>query len=76
VSSAARRLVLTAARSLRRGASREAVLNRVRLDYSAIERRHPEARRSKAMDAVTAELDRWLPAAGFPATETPIEITR
>jgi hypothetical protein len=72
---AARLIVVRASRSLRRGATREAVMNRVRRDYTALEKRHHTARRAAVRRAVAAELDRWLTAAGYEPTEGFIEIT-
>ena len=71
---AARRVVLRASRALRGDASREAVMNGVRRDWMRVERRLREARRGPVRNAVATELDRWLRAAGFPATEGSIEI--
>jgi WD40 repeat protein len=71
---AARQVVLRASRSLRQGASRETVMDRVRLDNAKLEKRFREARRGTARQAITTELDRWLRAAGFEPTEGSIEI--
>ena len=72
---ATRRLVLRAARSLRRGADRETVLSRVRLDYAKVDDRFGEAGDTAVREAVADELDRWLRAAGFELIEALDEIT-
>jgi hypothetical protein len=72
---AVRRLVVRAARSLRRGAGREAVLSRVRLDYAKVADRYAEALDTAVREAVSDELDRWLRAAGFEPIEAFDEIT-
>ena len=72
---AARRIIQRAAHALRRSATRETVMNHVRRDYAAPQKRHPQARRSPVLTAVAAELDRWLTAAGYKPTETFIEIS-
>jgi len=72
---AVRRLVVRAARSLRRGADREAVLSRVRLDYAKVADRYDEALDTAVREAVADELDRWLRAAGFEPIEAFDEIT-
>ena len=72
---AARRVILRASRSLRQGASREAVID----GYGSTTRRwrSATARPGAAGPAgeVATELDRWLRAAGFEPTEGSIEIT-
>jgi hypothetical protein len=50
-------------------------MNRVRRDYTVLEKRHHTAQRAAVRRAVAAELDRWLTAAGFEPTEGFIEIT-
>jgi hypothetical protein len=72
---AMRRIVLRAARSLRRGADRETVLSRVRLDYAKAEDRYDEAGDTAVREKVADELDRWLHAAGFEPIEAYDEIT-
>ena len=56
-------------------ATRETVLNRVRRDYTGLQKRYPQARHATVKSAVAAELDRWLTAAGYKPTETFIEIS-
>jgi WD40-like Beta Propeller Repeat len=72
---AMRRIVLRAARSLRRGGDRETVLSRVRLDYAKVADRFGEAGDTAVREAVADELDRWLRAAGFEPIEAFDEIT-
>ncbi len=72
---AMRRIVLRAARSLRRGADRETVLSRVRLDYATAADRFGDAGDTAVREAVADELDRWLHAAGFEPIEAFDEIT-
>lgn len=67
--------VLRAARSLRRGADRETVLSRVRLDYAKAGDRFGEAGDTAVREKVADELDRWLHAAGFEPIEAFDEIT-
>ena len=67
---AVRRVVLRAARSLKRGAPRKDVLIRVRDDYAAVEARLDAARETAVRKAAAKELDRWLHAAGWPRLRT------
>jgi hypothetical protein len=72
---AVRRIVLRAARLLRRGEGRETVLSRVRLDHAAVANRFREAGDTAVRQALANELDRWLLAAGFEPIEALDEIT-
>jgi len=60
-----RRIVLRAARALRRGASRERAQLRWQNDFYAAEQRFFEASDTMPRDALIEQLDRWLRAAGF-----------
>ena len=72
---AARRIIQRAAHALRGNATRETVINRVRRDYTELQKRYPQARRATVRSAVATELDRWLTAAGYKPTESFIEIS-
>ena len=72
---AMRRIVVRAARRLRRGAGREWTLRRVRLQFHRIAARFPEADDTVVREAVGDELDKWLRAAGFARIEAYDEIT-
>jgi hypothetical protein len=61
---AMRGIVDTAARMLKKGRSREAVLRIVRAQTYALSRRYGEARDTTVCEALAAELDRWLEPAG------------
>ena len=70
---AMRRVVLVASRSLKRGASRETALERVRAAYAKV--RFKEAYDPAVRDAVADQIDRWLHAAGFSRVEALDEVT-
>lgn len=72
---AVRRLVLRAARALRRGATREAVMRRVRRDFEAIDRRFDGASDTAVLEALANELDRWLLPAGFAPIDAHTDIS-
>ncbi|WP_028065004.1 hypothetical protein [Solirubrobacter soli] len=72
---ALRRLVLRAARSLRRDAARATVLARVQSDYEAIAGRYGEAADTAVLERLGHELDRWLHAAGWARLGSLREIT-
>lgn len=58
-----------AAKMLKRGHSREAVLRVVKAEFDVVSRRFGEAWDTTVCEATAAELDRWLEAAG----EEPID---
>ena len=62
---AIRRVLLRAARSLKAGAARDAVLARMRRDMAPVQRHYDEVSGPLVSEAIGAELDRWLHAAGF-----------
>ena len=62
---AIRRIVVRAARALRRGASREATMRLVSIGYERVAKRYSEAEDSAVGEALAVELSRWLRAAGF-----------
>ena len=70
---AMRRIVLLAARSLKRGASRETTVERVRTAYGKV--RFKEAGDTAVREAVADQIDRWLHAAGYERIEALDEIT-
>jgi hypothetical protein len=62
---AIRRIVVRAARALRRGASREAAMRLVSIGYERVAKRYSEAEDSAVGEALAVELSKWLRAAGF-----------
>jgi hypothetical protein len=62
---AMRRVVVRAARALRRGAGRHRTLIGVRRDQAEVSLRFPEADDSDVADALADQIGRWLTAAGF-----------
>lgn len=66
---AVRGVVDHAAKMLKRGHSREAVLRVVKAEFDVVSRRFGEAWETTVCEATAAELDRWLEAAG----EEPID---
>jgi dipeptidyl aminopeptidase/acylaminoacyl peptidase len=62
---AIRRIVVRAARALRRGASREATMRLVSIGYERVAKRYSEAEDSVVGEALAVELSKWLRAAGF-----------
>lgn len=72
---AIRRIVVRAARALRRGAGREQTLSRVRNDFHTVASRFSEADDTAVREALGDELDKWLAAAGFSRIDAYDEIT-
>jgi hypothetical protein len=62
---AIRRIVLRASRALRRGAGRAETLGGVSDDLQRIDKRFGEVHDTVVGEAIAAELDKWLKAAGF-----------
>jgi hypothetical protein len=71
---AIRRVVLRAARALRRGASREATMRLVSIAYERVAKRYSEAQDSAVEEALAVELSKWLRAAGFAEIDGLIEL--
>jgi hypothetical protein len=69
---ALQRIVVRAARALRRGDGREETLRRVRIAYAKVD---DEAGDTIVREAVANELDKWLHAAGWDRIEAFDEIT-
>ena len=72
---ALRRLVVRAARALKRGDGREQTLQRVRLDYLRVDARYDGAMDTLVREKVADQIDAWLVAAGFEPIEAYDEIT-
>ena len=71
---AVRHAVVRAAASLKRGASRETALSRLRLAMAEVQERYDETDDSAVGDAIAEEIDRWLSAAGFVPVESSDEV--
>ena len=70
-----RRIVVRAARALRRGAGREETLRRVRQDYVKVDERFKEASDTAVRNALAEEIDKWLHAAGWERVDALDEVT-
>ena len=72
---AMRAIVVRAAKALRAGAGRQAVLRRVRHDFSHVADRFDEAWDTAVREELGDALDAWLVAAGFEVIDSYDEIT-
>ncbi|MDA0164030.1 hypothetical protein OM076_27405 [Solirubrobacter ginsenosidimutans] len=72
---AIRRVVVRFASALKRGASRETALSRLRLGMAKVQKHFDETDDTAVRDAIAVEIDRWLYAAGFRGVESSDEFT-
>jgi hypothetical protein len=63
------RVMRHAARMLKAGRPREAVMRQVRAEFARVAKAHDEALDTAVCDTSGAELDRWLVAAGYERIE-------
>jgi hypothetical protein len=67
---AIRRVMVRVATALKRGASRDTALSRLRLGMATVQERYEETDDTAVRDAIAVEIDRWLHAAGFGPVES------
>jgi hypothetical protein len=71
---AIRRVMVRVATALKRGASRDTALSRLRLGMATVQERYDETDDTAVRDAIAVEIDRWLHAAGFGPVESADDI--